>query len=208
MNSTEWSTALPSVPMAGPSRLAAAVLSSVVLWDVSGDIWRSRACDMVGRNLSPTEWSQFVSKEPGQATCLNPLVKQAAEYALTGKRTDASAELVELAPKVSMIQDPGLNNLVCWYGSILGNAREVMPACERAVSAAPAYSDFYRDGRGIARALTGNTAGAIEDLGKMAKFARQAGLRSMAAKRERWIADLNAGANPFDEATLMELLDE
>ncbi len=51
---------------------------------------------------------------------------------------------------------------LCWYGSLHGQAGEVMFACENAVTLAPKNGRF-RDSHGIARAMMGNIAGAIQD---------------------------------------------
>ncbi len=53
-------------------------------------------------------------------------------------------------------------NTLCWFGSLWGYATAVLDACERAVELAPENGD-YHDSRGLARALTGDYEGAIED---------------------------------------------
>lgn len=54
-----------------------------------------------------------------------------------------------------------LNNL-CWNASLWGLAEDVMFACETAVTMDPEHGS-YQDSRGLARALTGDFEGAIED---------------------------------------------
>jgi hypothetical protein len=51
---------------------------------------------------------------------------------------------------------------LCWAGSLRGYAAEVMTACDLAVERDP-DSGWYRDSRGVARALTGDYPGAISD---------------------------------------------
>jgi tetratricopeptide (TPR) repeat protein len=93
------------------------------------------------------------------------------------------------------------NNL-CRYGSLNGSAKEVMFACEKAVNLAP-NNVYIRDSRGIARTLTGDKTGAIEDL--------QAYVNSpdisdkYKEKRQGWIKELKAGKNPFTDEVLQEL---
>jgi WD40 repeat protein len=42
---------------------------TVVSWDVAPDDWRTRACELAGRNLSRNEWERFVSDSPYHGTC-------------------------------------------------------------------------------------------------------------------------------------------
>lgn len=99
-------------------------------------------------------------------------------------------------------------NGLCWTGSLAGQAAEVLSACERAVELAPDHGG-YRDSRGLARALTGDYAGAIEDFKFYVVWSNENGLSdSRVSKREAWIAALEAQRNPFDEATLKALQNE
>src|SRR5207237_9728450 len=68
------------------------------------------------------------------------------------------AEAQTLDPTIEIPATVG-NNL-CWWGSLWGHPAEVMEACETAVALEPENGKF-RDSRGLARALTGNIAGAI-----------------------------------------------
>src|SRR5437870_71223 len=51
---------------------------------------------------------------------------------------------------------------LCWFGSLGGFATDVMVACERAVALEPDHGGI-RDSRGVARALTEDFPGAIND---------------------------------------------
>jgi tetratricopeptide (TPR) repeat protein len=96
-------------------------------------------------------------------------------------------------------------NVICWDGSLDGLAAEVMPACERAVVLAP-DDGGKRDSRGLARALAGDMAGAIEDFEFAVKSTEAPDLGAgFVESRTAWIAKLKAGENPFDEATLEQL---
>jgi hypothetical protein len=70
------------------------------------------------------------------------------------------------------------------------------------VALAPGNGDV-RDSRGVARALTGNTAGAIEDFQAFIE-----GTDSAQAKKRRqgWIDALKKGENPFTEKEIAKLL--
>jgi hypothetical protein len=80
-----------------------------------------------------------------------------------------------------------------------------MGACERAVALAPGNAPIA-DSRGLARALTGDYAGAAEDLRSYAEWLeKHGGTKRDIKMREFWISELEAGRNPFDEAALAEL---
>ena len=95
-------------------------------------------------------------------------------------------------------------NTLCWYGSIAGHAAVVLDACERAVALAPDDGGI-RDSRGLARALTGNSSGAIEDFQAYIVWANQNGSGDHIPQRQDWIESLKAGRNPFDAQTLEQL---
>ena len=45
------------------------VILSFTLWDINVDSWMNRACSIANRNLTVTEWNQFVSGEPYSKVC-------------------------------------------------------------------------------------------------------------------------------------------
>ena len=95
-------------------------------------------------------------------------------------------------------------NLLCWRGSLWGRAAEVMEACERAVALAPDNGNI-RDSRGLARALTGDRAGAIDDF---EAYVAQTGSGRGRAQRLDWIAALRSGENPFTAEVLDALREQ
>ena len=117
---------------------------------------------------------------------------------------DAAAFFSDVADQAIRINDPSLSNTVCWTGSIDGFPKNVFPACEDAVSAAPDYMKPYaRDSRGLARALLGDYRGAIEDFSFFVEWSRGKGAyEEMRHKRETWIVRLKVRDNPFNSATL------
>jgi len=116
------------------------------------------------------------------------------------------AEAQALDPTLEISADSW--NTLCWFGSLWGYAADVMDACEQAVELAPDDGD-YRDSRGLARALTGDYAGAIEDFEFYVEWLKENDrYEPNGPKREAWIAELEAGRNPFDAATLEELRNE
>lgn len=102
---------------------------------------------------------------------------------------------------------------LCWYGSLDGYAAEVMDACEKAVTLNPdpAQDGRFRDARGVAKVLTGDTKGAISDFQAAAawyeaEYQRLVGVakeadqyKSYKLQRQNWINALSAGQNPFTE---------
>jgi hypothetical protein len=103
--------------------------------------------------------------------------------------------------------NPALNNNFCWAGSLDGFAAQVIPACDKAVSVDPSAGN--RDSRGLARALTGDTSGAIDDFQFMLDWCKQNNqYDTLGKEREAWIAALKQGNNPFDRKTLDALKSE
>ncbi|MER3491317.1 MAG: hypothetical protein C4323_02685 [Mastigocladus sp. ERB_26_2] len=93
-------------------------------------------------------------------------------------------------------------NSLCWQGSLQGYVKNVVnDACEKAVKFAPENGDI-RDSRGLARALVGNYAAAIEDFQVFIKSTKDAEAKK---QREGWVKDLQAGKNPLTWEVLKDL---
>jgi CubicO group peptidase (beta-lactamase class C family) len=134
------------------------------------------------------------------------MIEQGNLFAQHGLVEDALATYAE-ARNI----EPNLNisasdwNTLCWYGSLWGDAENAMVACDRAVALAPDNA-MIKDSRGLARALTGDFAGAIEDFTEYVEWLeRNGGNEYEKNLRIFWISKLESGQNPIDEATLMEL---
>ncbi|MBW4675075.1 MAG: hypothetical protein KME52_13930 [Desmonostoc geniculatum HA4340-LM1] len=99
--------------------------------------------------------------------------------------------------------EPALQSLASLsiYYYLKKQAADVLPVCEKAVALAP-EDDNIRDSRGLARALTGNYQGAIEDF---EAYIAQTQDKNSKAQRQRWVKDLRAGKNPFTETELKKL---
>lgn len=104
-------------------------------------------------------------------------------------------------------------NTLCRYGSLHGHAKDVLFACDKAVAIQP-YNIEYRDSRGIARALTGNPKGAIEDFQAYIAWidnlpsGSKDDYKDKKSQRQRWVDALKAGKNPFTDEELKRLLGE
>ena len=109
--------------------------------------------------------------------------------------------------------DPSLDYLawqlqsICFQGTLNGKALEVLPACEQAIISFPEGSNsaFAVDLRGIARALTGDTPGAIEDFQFFIEHTTDAEKNQ---QRQDWIKSLQAGQNPFTTEVLERLKEQ
>jgi hypothetical protein len=85
-----------------------------------------------------------------------------------------------------------------------------MPACERAV-VLELDNGIYRDSEGLARALSGDTQGAIGDFKFFVTWAAENNLyqdKPYVTERNTWISKLQTGAHPFDARTLSVLQSE
>lgn len=154
------------------------------------------------------EFDNFELRTP-QALSLT-LLSKGERLARKGKIKEAVAAYAEaqkLDPTLEIFSDSW--NALCWFGSLWGYAADVIDACEQAVELAP-DDGWIRDSRGLARALTGDYPGAIEDFKFCVEWLKENGMYEQydGAMREAWIAELEAGRNPFDEDTLTALREE
>jgi WD40 repeat protein len=111
-------------------------------------------------------------------------------------------------------RDPRLNvradywNILCWWSSLAGKASEAIPMCDKAVELSHGYG-MYRDTRGVAKTLTGNTKGAIEDFeAYLAQSYEDPRIEQLKPKRRQWLEALRKDKNPITQAEIKELLKE
>ena len=97
-------------------------------------------------------------------------------------------------------------NILCRFGSLHGYAADVMRFCEKALALAPNDGAII-DSRGIARALTGNTKGAIEDFQLFIPWTNRRS-QNKKLRRQHWIKTLEAGKNPFTTEEIKNVLNE
>ena len=95
----------------------------------------------------------------------------------------------------------GFFNAICWDGSAHGYAADVTEACERVVNFNP-HDGNQHDNRGLAKALTGDIAGAIEDF---QIYIAQTTDEARKAQRQGWVNALREGKNPFTREELEKL---
>ena len=94
-------------------------------------------------------------------------------------------------------------------GALWGQVKNVLEACGAAVALAPSDGSAH-DSRGLARALTGDPTGAAEDFAAYIAWEQQqpAPDTNAITQRQQWIADLKAGRQPFDKATLEQVREQ
>jgi WD40 repeat protein len=193
-------------------------LSHISLWNIAIGAWQALACSIAGRNLTLTEWQQFAKDEPytrvcsgfpADATVISYDAAQAHAAVRLGNRQEAAADYAQATSWAIAGGDAGSSNDVCWQGSLDQFAKIVLPACDYAVSSDPTNVD-YHDSRGVARALVGDTRGAIADFTFVVQQANGYGDLSpqQIHERQRWLQALKKGQNPFDAKTLAALQQE
>ncbi|NEN96419.1 MAG: hypothetical protein F6K50_13015 [Moorea sp. SIO3I7] len=155
------------------------------------------------------EWNRELELQPeikARQLAVPAKVKQGEQLAKEGKLTKALSlykQAQQLDPNLDIDAD-SWNNL-CWFGSLHGYAADVMDACEKAVAKEPENGGI-KDSRGLARALTGDTPGAISDFQAFVDWTWDD--NELKAERQQWIDELRAGKNPFTEEVLEGLLEE
>ncbi|MEI2579911.1 WD40 repeat domain-containing protein [Scytonema sp. PRP1] len=136
------------------------------------------------------------------------LIHQGETLVAKGEINKAIAAYIE-AQKLDSTLKISADSLseLCWQGSLRGYAKDVMFACEKAVAKAPEDTSIKdsRDSRGLARALIGDTKGAIEDF---QLFVNSTDDSEKKLQRQRWINTLRAGKNPFTPEELRQLSEE
>jgi tetratricopeptide (TPR) repeat protein len=190
--------------------------STARLWTLQLNDLIILACNTVGRNLMYEEWQWYFSAAPYRQTCANvplhssvveEMVFEADALALRGETEAASAIYKEAFLLAEKGMDDRAYYLICQFGGTDGLAEVVLPACDRAVELEP-YNETHRDSRGIARALSGDYAGAIEDFAFAIDQWREKDserFESRILERGAWIAELEQGHNPIDAETLETL---
>lgn len=137
------------------------------------------------------------------------LVKEGERLAQAGEIKQALGSFAEAQKRDSNLRISADSwYRLCWSGSFSSHARDMLDACEKAVALSPG-DGYVLDGRGRARALTGNRQGAIADFeASITLLKNQEGVEDFIQKRQRWIEALRRGQNPFTEAEMQKLREE
>ncbi|MEH2464927.1 pentapeptide repeat-containing protein, partial [Nostoc sp.] len=112
--------------------------------------------------------------------------------------------------KQAQIFDPSLRksaefqNSICWVGCLHGYAQGVFKICEKVVTLNP-DKKIYQDSRRLAKVLTGDLAGALEDFQAAVDSGALDYSNDVKQRRLRWIEALKSGNNPLTPEELEEL---
>jgi WD40 repeat protein len=169
----------------------------------AGDVSRATALFQKAIDTDPTP--AFDPKAKAGTLAAPGRLEDGRQQARRGK-IEAAVQAFALAQKL----DPSLQigagdwDELCRLGSIWERPKDTMYACENAVAADPENGGFH-DSRGIARALTGDRRGAIEDFRAFVAWAGGERLqthegyhrKAQVAQREDWIRALLANEDPL-----------
>jgi|CXWL01.1.fsa_nt_gi tetratricopeptide (TPR) repeat protein len=139
------------------------------------------------------QWAAIGKIDEGQALAQKGDIEKALQ---------AYTEAEKLAPSLT---DARFWNNFAWNASSGGHAVMGLEASEKAVTLL-GKDDYllaeYRDTRGLARALTGDTPGAIEDFQAFIDSGHRPELK---AQRQQWVDALRKGQQPFTPQLLEKL---
>ncbi|HEY1349045.1 MAG TPA: TIR domain-containing protein [Ktedonobacteraceae bacterium] len=173
--------------------------------------WRDQICQIVSRNLTIDEIRTYAltnvvsphlcPSRPVQSSVIRDTLAQAQEAALQHNTSSASTAFAQATQWAVDSDDAPLNYFVCLDGSLNHFPREVLPACQHAIDLVP-DDLLYVDGRGVARVLLGDDAGAREDFQRFVAWAIgenivHENVPAMLAERQQWIAKLQAHDTTF-----------
>jgi WD40 repeat protein len=192
----------------------------VTITDYAVADWRAEACAVVGHDL-PARLAQSFTlglsrvcpHQPVDGSVVRRELERAGSAAGHGDGDAGAAGFRRAATWAGAAgnDDAEVATRVCLAGLDAGRryAQDVLPACEHAVDLAPDAAGPRSD-RAIARALTGDREGALDDLDAFVDAATRSGLvrPAVVERRRRWIRRLGAGADPFDRSTLHAVWDE
>lgn len=192
--------------------------SHINLWNIDVGFWQTLACSIANRNFTAVEWKQIANGEPYQKVCSglpaddsvgSDYLNQAHGEVLIGKSQDALSDYMQATHWAIDSGNADVSSVVCRQGSLDQFAKVVLPACEYAVEL-NSRNVFYRDSRGVARALVGDIKGAIADFSFVVQMANEYGDLSpeQIQERQHWLHELKEGRNPFDVKTLAALQQE
>ncbi|MBD2178909.1 tetratricopeptide repeat protein [Pseudanabaena sp. FACHB-1998] len=157
-----------------------------------------------------TAYRQAINFSPKYSFAYRNLGLALAKQNKLDEAITAYRQAIAIDPKYSAAY-----NSLCWHGSLAGQVREVLYACEKAVDlTSSSDKGWYQDSRGLARAITGDIEGAIEDFQAFLKWL-DTDTESNKAKyrviRQRWVEELRAGKPPseiFTKEVLEQLRNE
>ncbi|OUL27508.1 WD40 repeat domain-containing protein, partial [Nostoc sp. 106C] len=173
--------------------------------DIQGAVAKFKKAQQLTPNIDPEPETTTLDNNPeafARKLAISELLSKGKELVSNGdvkQAISAYANAEKLDAKLEISADDW--NSLCWRGSLHGYASDVMFACEKAVTLAPTHGGIL-DSRGLARALTGDSKGAIEDFQAFIKWSDNPERKS---QRQGWVNALSAGKNPFTKEELQKL---
>jgi WD40 repeat protein len=166
-----------------------------------GDLSNATAAFQQAQKLSPR--IEMPTGDRIKEWAAEGAIAQGENLVKDGKVQDALDAFLKAQQFESTWKIPQLSwNTLCWYGALYKGAKTVISACDTAVALAPG-NVRVRDSRGVARALAGDTAGAIEDF---QVFIEGTDWAEGKKQRQGWIDALKKGKNPFTDKEIDKLL--
>ncbi len=169
----------------------------------NGDSLVTKLGTAVGRNMTWEEWVLSGQSGPYHKTFLqlpadeSVLRELAQRVSADDRKTSDGVPLGDLMNWVTEFDEPDVCNELAWSLAMVGKGRESLRMAECALKHSPNVAN-YRDTRGVARALLGDSGGAIEDFDFFVRSAAQNGAKTETIdQRREWIRDLSEGRNPF-----------
>ena len=165
----------------------------------------ARAKRALGRNLTLDEWDRVGLGEVYRPTFPDLKVESKTLQSLVGVVDRLRAEDPEAAAELSTnivewtvsLNEASICNEIGWGLALIGDGENALKAVSCALNHFPEKPN-YRDTRGVAMALLGRKEEAIDDLGFAAKaWATDPSQAEIVSKRRHWIAELEAGRDPF-----------
>lgn len=129
------------------------------------------------------------------------IAKNLISSGAVGQAVSALKQAESLNPASPLFTTSEIWNQFCWFGSLHNQVDSVMFACDKAVSLNPKNEETLNN-RGIARALSGDITGAIQDFQASLPASQNDEVK---ARRRQWVEALQRGENPFTPEELQQL---
>ncbi|MBW4567110.1 MAG: pentapeptide repeat-containing protein [Tolypothrix carrinoi HA7290-LM1] len=171
--------------------------------DLKAVVWNSDTKWLCAKGLHEAVNVSTLMQNPAFAAAVS--LSQGISLVKEGKVKEA-----QNAFKQALSYDPSLNDSaeywhsICSVGSVHGHAKGVLRYCEKAVTLDP-DNKGYQDSRGLARVLTGDLVGALEDFRAAVDSGALDYSEDVKQRRLRWIKALELGNNPLTPEELEEL---
>jgi tetratricopeptide (TPR) repeat protein len=183
--------------------------------DVDGAIVKYQEAQSLDPEIDLDPLTTDIEKNPADVAmylAAASMVLEGYEHAKKGEAEQAELlyeEAGRLNPKLE--ENAEFWNNVGWWYSLGGHPERAVIPSENAVMLAAQDSSFLGyclDTRGLARALTGNLAGAIEDYEAAMSSQVYMAQEDYKAKTREWVAAMRKGEQPITEQVLQELRKE